>query len=212
MRSMTSPAVRSGAGQSGTRRRQRSTRLVVAVLLLLLATLAVVGTAVTGSWLLVTLAAVVALVLGTAATKITHSELLDSRREAAGDRAAQAKAYAELTEVRTAESVEFAADMTGKVAKRDATIDRLEKRLADAAAELADARRELSATTDRADDAQRTADRLGRQLAAAEERAGQAVVRVAELEAEIDVLTAQLHAIEGKGNQADQGRRVRRPA
>ncbi|WP_278257495.1 hypothetical protein [Nocardioides convexus] len=63
---MTSPA--------GNRRRQRSTRLVVAALMLVVSALAVVGTALTGSWLLVTIAALVAVVLGAAATKITHSE------------------------------------------------------------------------------------------------------------------------------------------
>jgi chromosome segregation ATPase len=198
---MTSPVM------SGNRRRQRSTRVLVAVLLLVLATLAVAGTAVTGSWALVTIAAGAALVLGAAATKITHTELLDSRQEAARDRAAQARAYADLTEVRTAENVEFAADMTGKVAKRDATIARLEKRLGDAAAELADARRELVEAGERAEEAQRTADRLTRSLADAEERAGQAVVRVAELEAELDVLTSQIHALEARARA-----QARRPA
>ncbi|MBM0124427.1 hypothetical protein [Pimelobacter simplex] len=198
---MTSPVM------SGNRRRQRSTRVLVAVLLLVLATLAVAGTAVTGSWVLVTIAAVAALVLGAAATKITHTELLDSRQEAARDRAAQARAYADLTEVRTAENIEFAADMTGKVAKRDATIARLEKRLGDAAAELADARRELAEAGDRAEAAQRANDRLTQQLAAADERANQAVVRVAELEAELDVLTSQIHALEAQART-----QARRPA
>lgn len=201
MQAMTSPVM------SGNRRRQRSTRVLVAVLLLVLATLAVAGTAVTGSWVLVTIAAVAALVLGAAATKITHTELLDSRQEAARDRAAQARAYADLTEVRTAENVEFAADMTGKVAKRDATIARLEKRLGDAAAELADARRELAEAGDRAEAAQRANDRLTQQLAAADERANQAVVRVAELEAELDVLTSQIHALEAQART-----QARRPA
>lgn len=201
MQVMTSPVM------SGNRRRQRSTRLVVAVLLLVLATLAVVGTAVTGSWALVTGAAVVAVVLGVAATKITHTELLDSRQEAARDRAAQARAYADLTEVRTAENVEFAADMQGLVAKRDATIARLEKRLGDAAAELADARRELAESGDRAEAAQRANERLTQQLAGADERANQAVVRVAELEAELDVLTSQIHALEAQART-----QARRPA
>ncbi|MBV6728615.1 hypothetical protein [Nocardioides daeguensis] len=198
---MTSPVM------SGNRRRQRSTRLVVAVLLLVLATLAVAGTAVTGSWALVTIAAVVALVLGVAATKITHTELLDSRQEAARDRAAQARAYADLTEVRTAENVAFAADMQGLVAKRDATVARLEKRLGDAAAELAEARRELVEAGDRAETAQRAAERLTQQLAGADERANQAVVRVAELEAELDVLTSQIHALEAQART-----QARRPA
>lgn len=182
---MTSPA--------GNRRRQRSTRLVVAALMLVVSALAVVGTALTGSWLLVTIAALVAVVLGAAATKITHSELLDSREEAARDRAQQAQAYARLTEARVTENVEFAADMTGKLAKRDATVTRLEKRLGDAAAELADARRELGEARDLASTTQRENEGLNRRLVDAEERASQAVVRVAELEAELDVVTSELH-------------------
>ncbi|HWJ11021.1 MAG TPA: hypothetical protein VNS46_16700 [Nocardioides sp.] len=181
---MTSPV--------GNRRRQRSTRLVVAALMIVVSAAGVVATALTGSWLLVTVAGLVAVLLGATATKITHSELLDSREEAARDRAQQARAYADLTEVRTAENVEFAADMTGKVAKRDATISRLEKRLGDAAAELADARRELSEARDEAAVAQREAEQLGARLADAEERAHHAVVRMAELEAELDVVTSEL--------------------
>lgn len=183
---MTSPV--------GNRRRQRSTRLVVAALLIVGSAVIVVATALTGSWLFVTVAALTAVVLGAVATKITHSELMDSREEAARDRAQQARAYAGLTEVRTAENVEFAADMTGKLARRDATISRLEKRLGDAASELAEARREVSEFRDRAGEAQREVERLSVRIADAEERAQQAVVRVAELEAELDVLNSELQA------------------
>lgn len=198
---MTSPVGSTVTSPVGNRRRQRSARLVVAALLIALAALAVAGTAVTGSWLLVTVAAGAAVVLGGAATKITHSELMASRTEAARDRAGQAQAYARLSETRTTENVEFAADMTGRLARRDATIARLEKRLGDAAAELADARRELSAAHEHAAEAQRVADRLGERLADAEERAGQAVVRVAELESEIDVLRAEWQALEARSRQ-----------
>lgn len=186
---MTSP-VRSST--SGNRRRQRSARLVVAVLLIVLAALIVAGTSVTGSWLLVTLSAVTAVVLGSVATKITHAELVASRVDAARDRALQARAYADLSEARTVENVEFAADMTGQVARRDATISRLERRLGDAASELADARRELTEAHDLASEAQRNADRLTARLRDAEDRASQAVVRVAELEAEVDTVRSEL--------------------
>lgn len=196
---MTSPV--------GNRRRQRSTRLVVAALMIVLSAAAVVGTALTGSWLLVTVAGLVAVLLGATATKITHSELMDSREEAARDRAQQARAYADLTEVRTAENVEFAADMTGKVAKRDATISRLEKRLGDAAAELADARRELSEAREEAAEAQRDSERLSERLADAEERANHAVVRMAELEAEVDVLRAELQTVTAAWQEAERVRR-----
>src|SRR5687767_5728467 len=104
---MTSPA-------GPSRRRQRSTRIVVAVLLLLVAAAAVAGAAVTGAWPAVTVAAVAAVLLGATATKIMHSELMMARRDAARDRAEQAKAFSELDGKRSAESVEFAADMQGR--------------------------------------------------------------------------------------------------
>lgn len=182
------------AGNS--RRRQRSTRVLVAVLLLLGAAAAVAGTAVTGSWLAVTVSGAVAVLLGAAATKITHSELLAARVEAARDRAVQARGYRELDTRRSAEGVEFAADMQGQLAKRDATVSRLERRLADAAQELAEARRSLTAVEEQLAYAERENATLGDRLGDAEDRATQAVVRVAELEVEVDMLTAQWEAAE----------------
>lgn len=169
---------------------------MVAVLLLLLAAAAVAGSAVTGSWLFVTIAGAVAVLLGAVATKITHSELVASRRDAARDRAEQAQAYRALDEKRSAEGVEFAADMQGKIAKRDALVTRLERRLSDAAAELAEARRKVAEERERAETAETETERLTVRLSDADERASQAVVRVAELEQEIDVLNAQWQAAE----------------
>ncbi len=182
------------AGSS--RRRQRSTRVVVAVLLLLGAAAAVAGTAVTGSWLAVTVAGGFAVLLGAVATKITHSELLASRVEAARDRAAQAVAFRDIDTRRSAEGVEFAADMQGQIAKRDATVSRLERRLADTAEELAEARRNLTEVQEQLVYAERENSNLGERLGDAEERATQAVVRVAELEVEVDMLTAQWESAE----------------
>ena len=184
----------SSAGSS--RRRQRSTRVVVAVLLLLGAAIAVAGTAVTGSWLAVTVAGGVAVLLGAVATRITHSELLASRLAAARDRSEQAKAFRDVDTKRSAEGVEFAADMQGKIAKRDATVSRLERRLADTADELAEARRSLTEVEEQLAYAERENTTLGDRLGDAEERATQAVVRVAELEVEVDMLTAQWEAAE----------------
>ena len=65
------------------RRRQRSTRLTVAVLLLVAAAALVVVAIASGSLVLVAVAAAAAVVLGAAATRITHSELAETRREAA---------------------------------------------------------------------------------------------------------------------------------
>ena len=130
------------------------------------------------------------------ATKITHSELIATRIEAARDRAAQARGYRELDIRRSSDGVEFAADMQGKLAKRDATVSRLERRLGDTAEELADARRALTEIEEQLAYAERENVTLGERLGDAEERATQAVVRVAELEVEVDMLTAQWEAAE----------------
>ncbi len=182
------------AGSS--RRRQRSTRVVVAVLLLLGAAAAVAGTAVTGSWLAVTVAGGVAVLLGVVATKITHSELLASRVEAARDRAAQAVAYRHLDVRRSTDGVEFAADMQGQIAKRDATVSRLERRLTDTAEELSDARRSLTEIQEHVTYVERANSALVDRIHDADDRATQAVVRVAELEVEVDMLTAQWESAE----------------
>ncbi len=186
---MTQPA-------GSSRRRQRSTRLVVAVLLLLGAAAAVTGTAVTGSWLAATVAGAVAVLLGAAATKITHTELMVARLDAARDRAMQAAEYRLLDGRRSADGVEFAADMQGRLAKRDATVSRLERRLSDAAQELADARRSLTDVQEQLAYAELENTKLGDRLEDADERATHAVVRVAELEVEVDMLTAQWEAAE----------------
>nr|WP_246303599.1 hypothetical protein [Nocardioides thalensis] len=165
-------------------------------MLLVLAAAAVAGAAVTGSWVAVTIAGAAAVLLGAVATKITHSELMASRRDAARDRAEQAQAFREVDERRSLEGVEFAADMQGRIAQREAVVSRLEGRLADAAAELAEARRQVTAEQERAETAEKETGRLAERLADAEERASDAVVRVAELEQEIDVLTAQWQAAE----------------
>ena len=81
-------------------------RVTVAVGLLLLAALEVTGAALSGSWLVVTCAAGLGVLLGAVATRITHSELVDSRRAAAVDRADQAKAYAACSVARCAVSRE----------------------------------------------------------------------------------------------------------
>src|SRR4030095_3117150 len=72
------------------RRRQRSTRLVVAVALLVVAALAVGIAVVSMSPLVLAGVSVLVLALGAGATRITHSELMQTRREAARDRAEQA--------------------------------------------------------------------------------------------------------------------------
>jgi hypothetical protein len=184
------------ASPRSNRRRQRSTRLTVAVALLALAAVAVLGAVVSGSWLLVTFAAAVGVLLGAAATKITHNELVTTRRDAARDRAEQAQAYRRLTDERTAENAAFAASMQDKLSQQMAAVGELEEALTAAQQRAADATRKLNAEARRADAAERQTrddeERLGGRLAEAEERAAEAVVRVLELEQELDVVRAEL--------------------
>ena len=176
------------------RRRQRSVRLTIAVALTTVAALLVLGAVLSGSWLLLTLAAVLGVALGAAATRITHTELMATRREAARDRAEQAQAYRDLTVARTAEHATFAETMQSRLGAQENAIHELEVALTSAQKRAAEATRKLNHEARRADLAEHegraTADRLG----AAEQRAAEAIVRVAELEQELDVLLDELAA------------------
>ena len=170
-------------------------------MLLALSAVLVVAAVVSGSTLLITAAAVAGVVLGAAATRITHSELADARVEAARDRAAQARAYAALTERRMAENMNFALDMRRKIVAREEVILGLESALSSAQRQVADQTLKVNAEARRADLAERTqredADSirgLERSLAGSEDRAAEAIVLVAELEAELDVLRSELHS------------------
>ena len=184
---------------SAARRRQRSTRLSVAVGLLGLSALLVLGAVVSGSFVVTALAGVVAVALGCAATKITHAELADARVEAARDRANQARDYAALNERRTAENLSFALDMRRKIGAREEVIAGLESALVTAQRQVVEQTRKLGTEARRADlaeSAQREGEdavrRMERSLSHSEDRAADAIVLVAELEAEVDVLKAEL--------------------
>src|SRR5688572_4694566 len=109
------------------RRRQRSTRLTVAALLLALAALRAAGALASGSWPLLAGAALLGVALGAAATRITHQELLAARRDAARDRAEQAQAYRRLTDERTAEQAVFATTMQRRIAYHQGVVHELEE-------------------------------------------------------------------------------------
>ena len=176
------------------RRRQRSTRLTVAVVLIVISALVVVGAVISGSWLLVTLAAGLSVVLGAAATRITHSELMATRREAARDRTQQAQAYRDLTVARTAEHAEFTATMQSRIESHEQSISELEEALTSAQKRAAEATRKMNAEARRADVAENEGRSLTESRDEAEQRAAEAIIRVAELEQELDVLRAELHA------------------
>jgi hypothetical protein len=166
----------------------------VAVALLVVATVLVGWALLAGIGWLTSLVAVAALVLGAAATRITHTEVMQARRDAARDRAEQAAEYAALTAERTAENVAFAADMRRKITDREEVIGGLEVALSKAQRHAADQTRKLNAEARRADVAEREVSESARLLDSSEERAAEAIVLVAELEAELDVLRSELVA------------------
>jgi chromosome segregation ATPase len=176
------------------RRRQRSARAAVACLLLTIGVLAVVGATLSGSWPLLTVGAGLGVALGAVATRITYLEVLQSRREAAADRAELAQEYRTLTAERTDENALFVADLTGRLSRHEASIARLEKRLAEATAELTEAQRALDEAIDKTQRVEDENGRLAVRLEDAEERAAVAIVRLAELEQERDVLVAEWQA------------------
>jgi chromosome segregation ATPase len=170
--------------------------VTAAVGLIVLAALVVAGAALSGSWLLVTIAAGLAVALGAAATRITHTELVESRVAAARDRAAQAAAYNELTEQRTAEHATYVDHVRSRLSEREQALEELELALS------LSQRRAATSVRKRNAEGRRAAG-LQARIAEAEARAGAAHLRVAELEqevlglrAELDTVTAAWHAAE----------------
>lgn len=174
------------------RRRQRSARLTAAAGFIALSAFIVVLSVASGSQLLITMAAAFSVVLGAASARVTYAELMESRLEAARDRAAQAQAYREATVLRIEEQARYVTAMTIKLGHQEAAIKELEGELAIAHERVAESVRRLSQETRRAQQAQEDSVILVDRIAAAEQRAADAVVRMHELEQQLDVLRAEL--------------------
>lgn len=176
--------------------------MLVACVLLAVAGVLVAGAAVSGSWLMLTIAASAAVVLGAAANRITYNELTEARRDAARDRAALAGDYRDLAAVRAAEHHRFVTGVQARLADQEVRINKLEGALQAARAEAAVAQRRLVDVTARAERSEALNADLGARLEDAESRATQAVLRVVELEHEVDVLTAQWQTREAQRKHA----------
>ena len=164
---------------------------MVAAALVITATVVVIGAVLSTSVTFVSVAAVLAVVLGAAAVRITHTELVQSRREAATDRAQQAQAYRALTETRSREHRSFVDAMTAKLGQAQTAAGQLESAVVASQGRAAESARLLTAETRRADEAEAEGSRLAVALAESEERAAEAIVRVAELEDENDTLRTE---------------------
>jgi TolA-binding protein len=174
------------------RRRQRSTRLSIAVALVIIAADAVFSAVLAGSWGLLAAASLLGIALCAVAVRITHSELMQARRDHNRDRAAQAQGYAELTSTRTTEHTAYATGMEQRLSGHQTTIEELEVALTSAQKRAAEAARKVTAESRRAEQAEAEGESLARRLDEAETRAAEAILRVAELEAELDVARAEL--------------------
>lgn len=104
------------------RRRPRGVRATAAVCLLVVAGLLLAPVLAFGERLVLAATAVLVWLAGVVAARLLSDEHVTTRREAACDRARQARRYAESFAARVAEQDEFAATMTGRIAARDADI------------------------------------------------------------------------------------------
>lgn len=176
--------------------------MLAAFVLLAVAGVLVAGALVSGSWLLLTIAAAASVVLGSAATRITYTELSDTRRDAARDRAELARDYRDLSVVRSAEHHRFVTGVEVQINAQQVRITRVEGALEAARAEAGVAQRRLVEVTARAERAETRGTELAARLEEAEAARTEAIVRVIELEHEVDVLTAQWQTREAQRKHA----------
>jgi hypothetical protein len=163
------------ASRTPARRRQRSVRVTVAVVLLSVATVGVLAALPTQSPVLLSVSAVTALALAWAALRIMWTEVLQTRRENATDRAATASAYKSLFSERAAEHAEFTTAMTERLAESNLSVRELQ-------GELVQAQRHAAAALLRAESSEQTLEN--------------AHDRVGELERSIEMLRSERAAEE----------------
>jgi hypothetical protein len=147
----------------------------VAVALLSAATAGVLAALPTQSPVLLSVSAVTALVLAWAAVRIMWTEVLQSRREHATDRAATASAYRSLFSERAAEHAEFTTAMTERLAESNLSVRELQ-------GELVQAQRQAAEALVRAESSEQTLE--------------QARDRVGQLERSIEMLRSERAAEE----------------
>lgn len=163
------------ATRSPARRRQRSVRVTLAVTLLCLATAAVLAALPTQSPILLSAASVLALALSWAALRMMWTEVLQSRRENAADRAAAATAYKRLFSQRAAEHAEFTTAMTERLAESQMSQRELAATLVVEQKRAMDVERRLAETAGRLTDAHKRVRVLEEELVRREEEEADAL-------------------------------------
>lgn len=161
------PAARP-SDRAGARRRQRSVRVTVAVALMGMATVLVAATLAVSSPLLSVPGGVLVVALGWAAVRMMWTEVLESRREHAAERARLARDYRVVVEQACEEHAEFRATMTDRLASAHMTMREQEHQLVV----------------------------QGRQLVVSERRAGLAESKLLESSRRLDRVQARVHDLE----------------
>ncbi|WP_370616503.1 hypothetical protein [Mumia sp. Pv 4-285] len=130
------------------RRRQRSTRILAASLLLAASAVFVAVAVVAASQGVLIAAAITAVVAGAASARIVADEVMTTRREWYKDRAEQAQAYRDMTVDRTRENMQFVEAVNETLSITTKRIGELNGtlRLAEARAEESDALRKVLAS------------------------------------------------------------------
>src|SRR4051812_35301721 len=154
------------SSRTPVRRRQRSTRVTVAVCLLVAAAAAVLVSLPTESAPWIGVAAVCAMGLSAGALRTMWTEVLQSRRENAADRAAAAAAYRNLFSQRTAEHAEFTEAMTERLARAHQAAHELEGLVVQHETRAQRAESKLTAETEAHGETKEHVQRLERALVA----------------------------------------------
>jgi len=188
--------------------------MTVAVGLVVLAALVVAGAAVSGSWLVVTIAAALAVALGAVALRISHTELIESRIAAARDRVEQARAYNVIANERSLEHAAYVEDVRIRLAEREHALSELELALSLSQRRAATSTRKRNAEGRRASaleleltESERRTIAAEQRTLSAEERGAAAQLRIAELETEVVALRAELDTVTTAWHAAENARK-----
>ncbi len=179
------------------RRRQRSLRLTVSFLLIMAAVLIVGAGIAYGSARYLAAAAVLGVVCGAAATRLTYLELSLSRIDAGRGRAELAREFLTLAQTQSDENQSFQVAITDRVRRREVAVVELEAALTAAQGRAAEAIRKRNAEAERADLAESMTRALSLRVEEADEESAEAQVRVSELEdelsqARLELITAEV--------------------
>jgi chromosome segregation ATPase len=144
---------------------------------------------------------VFALASGWAAARIVYTELAQSRREAATDRAAQAQAYRSLFSERASEHADFTTAMTDRLVRRDHDVAELETAVVDAEKRAIEAEGRVQRESRRANQAQERVHELTERVDELEQARAEQADELATWHSDLDVPLPAL----GDGLDLDMG-------